>query len=77
MQCKFCGCTEQNACRLPFVCMREEGCAVPIVWAGDPAEAEGFMACSWLAPEICTNPTCVASAYEELKMSVGAGIQFG
>ena len=36
-----------------------------MIWAGDPEQADGFMPCYWLAPEVCSAPACVKSAYEE------------
>ena len=66
MRCKFCGCTDDNACRVP-VMFDEQEPGGAMIWAGDPEQADGFMPCYWLAPEICSAPACVKSAYEEAR----------
>lgn len=66
MRCKFCGCTDENACRVPVMFdPREPGGAM--LWAGPPEDADGFVPCSWIAPEICNSPECVKKAYEEAR----------
>ncbi len=50
-RCRFCGCTADRACRIPIV-IDDELRQVP---------------CSWLAPGICTAPTCVERAYREAR----------
>ena len=71
--CKFCGCTENTACRIPIK-----------ILAGDPVlcargEAEGFVPCSWLLSDVCTHPACVEKAYAEagLILSIDQARAFG
>lgn len=66
MRCKFCGCTETTPCRVPVMLDEHEPGSVTL-WAGAPEEADGFLPCEWIAPEICSNPECVKKAYAEAR----------
>jgi len=64
MRCKFCGCTESAACPVPVRIDEREAGGV-VLWNGAPEDADGFVACQWIAPEVCSAPACVKKAYAE------------
>lgn len=64
MKCKFCGCTDRRACRIPLTLSGE------LLLAGAAAvtianEFGEFTMCRWIAPRICSAPACVEKAYAE------------
>jgi len=75
-ECKFCGCSERRACQLIAVrtwnktasdvdpLILQLGAALVLV----PADAQtSIIPCSWLLPDVCTNPLCVEKAYAEAR----------
>lgn len=63
MKCKFCGCTELRACRIP-VLLEDDDRVVPIFTPSlvdDPTIQ--YIPCSWLIPNVCSAPACVEKAY--------------
>ena len=36
--------------------------------SGEKESPDGFMPCSWIAPEVCSNPRCVELAYAEARL---------
>lgn len=70
MKCKFCGCTDDRPCRIPVTTNGEE-----VVVAFPPGIALGFLACSWLLPNVCSAPSCVDQAYMALRITPGIGLE--
>jgi len=66
MKCRFCGCSDNNACRVPVMSDEKEPGGATI-WAGDPEQADGYMPCYWVVPGICSAPSCVMKAYDEAR----------
>jgi hypothetical protein len=70
MKCKFCGCTDEKACGIPMVIVRES----PRLAL--PAELAEFVEpCGWIAENICSAPACVNQAYTEAEL-LASQIQF-
>jgi hypothetical protein len=77
-RCKFCRCTERQACRLvavklPFLpaepaLIREFYILGPAKFPIVPAGAETHLVpCGWLLEDVCSNPRCVERAYLEAR----------
>jgi hypothetical protein len=72
--CKFCGCTDRNACAIPMFWsptpdvdgLRElfGDERFPVV-AGASQLADFSTPCHWSAPNVCSAPPCIAQAYRE------------
>lgn len=66
MKCKFCGCTDRRACRIPMMNLEDDdivgrSTALPL-----PTQvAEFWTTCHWSAPNICSAPACIDEAYRE------------
>ncbi len=63
MKCKFCGCTDSNACQLRIVIREDEPGGCRLALPGEPAD--GLRPCSWFLFEICDAPACIERAYQE------------
>jgi hypothetical protein len=63
MTCKFCGCTDDNACQLRIVICEDEPGGRRLALPGEPAD--GFRPCSWFLFELCDAPACIERAYQE------------
>jgi hypothetical protein len=61
--CRFCGCTEENRCRIPIVETIRN-----IYRLARPDETALFLQpCTWFVDFVCTNPECMAKLLEELR----------
>jgi hypothetical protein len=69
--CKFCGCTEQRACRLievfPVPGFHHPYVLSPGTLVPNDVEAS-IVPCAWLLQDVCTNPVCVQKAYGEARL---------
>jgi hypothetical protein len=68
MKCKFCGCSDKRPCLIPMVIIRKgvDDFSDDEFTLAAPGQVANFtLACSWIAPEICSAPGCVERGYKE------------
>lgn len=75
-KCKFCGCTDERACRLP-VSLTTRG----LEFADDADDLSvNWEPCYWVIPGVCSNPECVEKAYAvegRIILAPGVELRFG
>lgn len=62
-RCRFCGCTEERACRIYFA----QSGSVIYRLVFDPMESDFDIPCSWLVPGVCNSPVCVEKLLVEAR----------
>lgn len=65
MKCKFCGCTELAGCSIPVRELDDGSQYVETGAIEQLAIDVDYVPCTWLIPNVCTNPSCVEKAYAE------------
>ena len=68
MKCKFCGCTEEGGCSIAIRVNEDDSAFVEtgIIEQFDPDI--DYIPCQWIAPNVCSAPTCVEKAYAEAEL---------
>lgn len=60
-RCRFCGCTEENACAIPIA----EELDGTVRLARTPRETIQLLPCSWYLPACCNKPECIEKLLHE------------
>lgn len=63
-KCRFCGCTEERACRIYF---RSETSTDAWRLVFTEMESDFDIPCSWLVPGVCNSPVCVEKLLVEAR----------
>lgn len=65
MKCNFCGCTDDQPCAIAMMTGPTPfDPEYPMI--ASPGQLSQFtLSCHWIAPHVCSAPTCVTRGYQE------------